>query len=166
LTSLQILDGETLGRIWTGNVTHWDDPAIASLNVEVDLPHQPIILCYGSQGSDNVSLESITETFKRGMSVLSARFAEELARLNGSFTQMAPFAEGRGFTDTNSTTRLAFVQVRAARGRLVHMMTFMNVDVLCVHSQHRRARTASHTLIWQQRPRRGWRWLRWSTRPE
>jgi ABC-type phosphate transport system substrate-binding protein len=138
----QVLDGETLGRIWTGNITHWDDPAIASRNGVVDLPHQPIILCYGSPGIadfflvNNISFptsESVSETFKRGMSELSSRFAGELARLNGSFTNMAPFAEGRGFTGSNSTTRLAFVRVRCSR--LVSIVRLYQLANTRAHTQ-------------------------------
>lgn len=109
---MQIFDGETLGRIWTGNITHWDDPAILGLNPFDDgtiLPHELIVLCYGS--SDN---ETITQTFKRGMRALSPLFAEQLDLVD-DFSGLPPFDQGRGFSATNSTTRIRFVQVSPRR---------------------------------------------------
>jgi phosphate transport system substrate-binding protein len=37
------LDGPTLAGIFTGKITNWDAPAIATMNPGVQLPHQPIV---------------------------------------------------------------------------------------------------------------------------
>jgi phosphate transport system substrate-binding protein len=44
-------DGETLGRIFAGDITKWDDPALKRLNPGVDLPGEPIAVAHRSDGS-------------------------------------------------------------------------------------------------------------------
>ncbi len=45
------LTGEVLARIYMGEIEYWDDPAIASLNPTVKLPHERIIAVYRSDSS-------------------------------------------------------------------------------------------------------------------
>ncbi|MFZ1373632.1 phosphate ABC transporter substrate-binding protein PstS [Nostocoides sp.] len=45
------LDAETLGKIYTGSVKTWNDPAIAALNTGVTLPDQAITPVHRSDGS-------------------------------------------------------------------------------------------------------------------
>lgn len=45
------LDGPTLGKIFNGGITSWDDPAIAALNDGVKLPAEPINVIYRSDES-------------------------------------------------------------------------------------------------------------------
>lgn len=45
------LDGETLGNIFLGKITMWNDPAIAALNGGVQLPAQKITVVHRSDGS-------------------------------------------------------------------------------------------------------------------
>lgn len=45
------LDGTTLAKIFSGDITQWDDAAIAGLNPDVKLPSQPITLVYRSDSS-------------------------------------------------------------------------------------------------------------------
>ena len=45
------LDGPTLGKIFNGGITSWDDPAIAALNDGVKLPSEPINVIYRSDES-------------------------------------------------------------------------------------------------------------------
>jgi phosphate transport system substrate-binding protein len=44
-------DGDTLGRIFAGEITKWDDPALKRLNPGVDLPGEPIAVAHRSDGS-------------------------------------------------------------------------------------------------------------------
>ncbi|MBE2893620.1 phosphate ABC transporter substrate-binding protein PstS [Spirabiliibacterium falconis] len=46
-----ILDGKTLGDIYLGNITKWNDPAIAKLNPSLQLPSQDIQVVFRSDGS-------------------------------------------------------------------------------------------------------------------
>ncbi len=44
-------DGQTLGKIFAGQITTWNDPAIQSLNPGVTLPNLPIAVAHRSDGS-------------------------------------------------------------------------------------------------------------------
>lgn len=46
-----VLDGKTLGEIYLGNISKWDDPAIAKLNPSLKLPSQDIQVVFRSDGS-------------------------------------------------------------------------------------------------------------------
>ncbi|MCG3206112.1 MAG: Phosphate-binding protein PstS [Elusimicrobia bacterium] len=45
------LDGETLAGIFLGKITSWDDPALKSLNPEVNLPSERITVVHRADGS-------------------------------------------------------------------------------------------------------------------
>ncbi|WP_423227907.1 phosphate ABC transporter substrate-binding protein PstS [Psychrobacter pygoscelis] len=45
------LDGETLANIYLGNISNWNDPAIAALNPDLTLPDAPITTVFRSDGS-------------------------------------------------------------------------------------------------------------------
>jgi phosphate transport system substrate-binding protein len=46
-----VLDAPTLAGIYLGNITRWDDPAIAALNSGLALPSAPIVVVHRSDGS-------------------------------------------------------------------------------------------------------------------
>jgi phosphate transport system substrate-binding protein len=45
------LDGPTLAKIFSGDISKWDDAAITKLNPDIELPSQPITLVYRSDSS-------------------------------------------------------------------------------------------------------------------
>ena len=45
------LDGGTLAKIFLGQITKWDDPAIKQLNPNAKLPSQAIVVVHRSDGS-------------------------------------------------------------------------------------------------------------------
>ena len=45
------LDGDTVGKIFLGKITKWNDPAIAALNSGATLPDQAILVVHRSDGS-------------------------------------------------------------------------------------------------------------------
>lgn len=45
------LDGPTLGDIYIGKITQWNDPAIAALNKGINLPNRPIVVVHQAFGS-------------------------------------------------------------------------------------------------------------------
>lgn len=50
VTSLA-LDGPTAGKIFSGQITNWNDPAVAALNPGVTLPNQKIVVVFRSDES-------------------------------------------------------------------------------------------------------------------
>lgn len=48
--------GDLLGKIFAGDITSWDDPAIKKLNPGVDLPSEPIAVVHRSDGSGTTGI--------------------------------------------------------------------------------------------------------------
>ena len=48
--------GEVLGRIFVGDITKWNDPAIKALNPSIDLPGEPIAVAHRSDGSGTTGI--------------------------------------------------------------------------------------------------------------
>ncbi len=46
-----VLDGEVLGKIYLGEITRWDDPAIRKLNPKLALPPDAIAVVHRADGS-------------------------------------------------------------------------------------------------------------------
>ena len=46
-----VIDGPTLARIFLGEISSWDDPAIKKLNPSLNLPKQAIAIVHRSDGS-------------------------------------------------------------------------------------------------------------------
>ena len=67
-----ILSGPVIADIYLGNVTEWNDPAIAELNPGVDLPGGPIIPVHRSDGSGT------TYIFVRYLTDVSEQWADEV----------------------------------------------------------------------------------------
>ena len=49
-------DGPTLGKIFTGQITSWDDAALKALNPDVQLPSEPIAIAHRSDGSGTTAV--------------------------------------------------------------------------------------------------------------
>jgi phosphate transport system substrate-binding protein len=49
-------DGDTLGKIFAGRITKWNDPALDALNSGANLPDQPIAVAHRSDGSGTTAV--------------------------------------------------------------------------------------------------------------
>lgn len=49
-------DGDTLGKIFAGKITKWNDPALAALNQGTTLPDEPIAVAHRSDGSGTTAV--------------------------------------------------------------------------------------------------------------
>jgi phosphate transport system substrate-binding protein len=49
-------DGETLGKIFAGKITKWNDPALTALNRGIKLPDEPIAVAHRSDGSGTTAI--------------------------------------------------------------------------------------------------------------
>ena len=56
VTSALKLDGETIGKIFAGQITTWNDPAIQGQNSGVSLPNLPIATVHRSDGSGTTDI--------------------------------------------------------------------------------------------------------------
>jgi phosphate transport system substrate-binding protein len=50
------LDSQTLGKIFSGEIANWDDPAITALNPKHDLPNKPITVIHSGELSTDYSV--------------------------------------------------------------------------------------------------------------
>lgn len=103
------MDRETLGRIWAGNVTRWDDQRIKDLNpaIATKLPSADIMIGY-----DEDSALSIVEVLKRSLESFSAEFKAGLAAANRTFANMAPALAGRAqLAGSTPAARLSWLNV-------------------------------------------------------
>lgn len=66
------LDGETVGKIYSGDITRWNDAAIAALNPDVTLPDSEIAIVYRSDSSGT------TFVFTDWLSKTSPTFASKV----------------------------------------------------------------------------------------
>ena len=71
------LDGETLVNMFLGEITKWNDPAIAALNPGLDLPDQDIIIAHRSDGSGTTKifttyLSDVSEAWANGPGMRSS----------------------------------------------------------------------------------------------
>jgi phosphate transport system substrate-binding protein len=57
-------DGDTLGKIFSGGITSWDDPAIKAANPGITLPSTPIAVAHRSDGSGTTAIftDFLTQT--------------------------------------------------------------------------------------------------------
>lgn len=67
-----VLDGETLANIFLGEIANWNDPAIARLNPDLELPDLAIVVVHRSDGSGT------TFIFTDYLSKVSAEWAERV----------------------------------------------------------------------------------------
>ncbi len=63
------LDGETLAKIFMGEIEYWNDPAIKKLNPDAKLPHEKIIVIHRSDASGT------TDIFTTYLSLVSKEWA-------------------------------------------------------------------------------------------
>jgi hypothetical protein len=106
----QIFDRETLGLVWAGNITKWNDDRIKALNPDIQnkLPDQYIILGY----NDNFVL-SVTQILKLALQSYSEDFTRAFLAANSTLAGMPFVLAGHGeVVGGSNTLRLAWVQVR------------------------------------------------------
>ncbi len=80
-------DGDTLGKIFAGKITKWNDPALVALNPGTTLPDQPIAVAHRSDGSGTTALWTDFLTKESPTWVISTLDIEDLiAELKQDYT--------------------------------------------------------------------------------
>lgn len=67
-----VLDGETLCKIFLGEIKNWDDPRLKALNPGINLPSKPITPVYRSDGSGTTAI------FTHYLSDVCPKWAKEI----------------------------------------------------------------------------------------
>ncbi len=114
----QVVDRETLGLIWAGNITKWNDTRIKALNPAIanKLPGADILIGY----NENIAI-SLPEVFKIALERFSEDFAIALAAANRTWALMPPAQRGTAVAAGGSTVaRLAWLQAND------NSLTFLN----------------------------------------
>lgn len=99
------LDAATLGKIWAGQITNWDDAAIAALNAGAT-PNQPIVLAFNPL--DELS-GGLADAFKQALAAISTDFAAAMASNGPSLTSILTAAGVTNYQLVNSSTRVSTV---------------------------------------------------------
>ncbi len=91
-----VLDGDTLAKIYMGEIKSWDDAAIKKLNPSLKLPAQPIVTVYRSDGSGTTFL------FTNYLSKVSADFKAKVG--NATSVKWPVGVGGKGNEGVAATT--------------------------------------------------------------
>ncbi|MGA7988808.1 MAG: phosphate ABC transporter substrate-binding protein PstS [Candidatus Dormiibacterota bacterium] len=68
-------DGDTIGKIFAGTITTWNDPAIKALNPGISLPSTPIAVAHRSDGSGTTAIftDFLTQTSPAWVTALGGK---------------------------------------------------------------------------------------------
>jgi phosphate transport system substrate-binding protein len=119
------IDGQTLAKIYLGEITKWDDPAIKKLNPNAGLPSQSIALVHRSDGSGT------TFIFTNYLSKVSSDWKSKV----GSNTSVewpagigAKGNEGVANNVTNTKGSIGYVETAYAKQNNLTTMRMVNKD--------------------------------------
>jgi len=103
------LDGETIGKIYLGQITNWNDPAIKKLNPKATLPDEAIAVVHrsDSSGTTGVFTDFLTKASPAWVAKLGA----------GSYGKVVAWPVGLGGSGSNGVTALVG-QTKGAIGYL------------------------------------------------
>lgn len=108
--------GEVLGKIYTGSITRWNDPALTALNPEVALPDKPITVVHRSDGSGTTGiwtdyLTKVSPDWVQKLGGPATAQGRDVAWPTGTAAK-----GNEGVTDTVKTTdgALGYVELRYA----------------------------------------------------
>jgi len=124
------LDGKTISKIFLGEITNWNDPAIAALNKGAKLPDLKITPCFRSDGSgtsyaftDYLSAVNAGWKNKIGVSTQPAFPAGQGAKGSSGVAGLVSRTEGAiGYFDIaySIANHLHFAAVRNAAGKFLY----------------------------------------------
>ena len=120
ITNLR-LSGEVITKIFTGNITQWDDPAIAADNPKIALPARKIVPVVRSDGSGSTAQLTTWMTAQHGP--IWSAYCEAAGRGSGcGLTSNFPVMGGSGFVaQPNSTGVAGYVAQRANDGTITYV---------------------------------------------
>jgi phosphate transport system substrate-binding protein len=117
------LTGPVLARIYLGQITHWNDPAITALNPGIDLPDAAITVVHRSDGSGT------TYIFSDYLSAVSPAWAAKTGKGKTLNWPVGEGAEGNGSvaaTVYSTPFSIGYVEQAYARGLLLPFAAIRN----------------------------------------
>ena len=120
ITNLR-LSGEVITKIFTGQITKWDDPAIAADNPKISLPARKIVPVVRSDGSGSTAQFTAWMTAQFG-SIWQAYCSAAGRGAGCGLTSNFPVVGGSGFVaQPNSTGVAGYVSQRANDGTITYV---------------------------------------------
>jgi phosphate transport system substrate-binding protein len=118
-----LLDGTTLGKIYAGEVSRWDDPRIRALNPKLSLPPQPIVPIYPTSNS------GIDFLFSSYLASVSDAFRTRSRSRSPMRRELRDRARVDVFTAVDKTPgTLAYVEFAQAKHRGLSFVRLINRD--------------------------------------
>ncbi len=143
------IDGATLAKIYLGEITKWDDPAIKKLNPNVKLPSQAIALVHRSDGSGT------TFVFTNYLSKVSADWKSKV----GSNTSVewpggigAKGNEGVANNVAQTKGSIGYVETAYAKQNQLTTTKMVNKDGKTVEASPDAIMSAAAGADWQNAP--------------
>jgi len=143
------LDGETLAKIYLGDILKWNDPAIVALNPGVDLPNVAVAPVYRSDGSGTNFL------FTNYLSQASADFKEKIG--SSTSVQWPAGIGGRGNEGVAAMTKrtrgaIGYVEYAYAKQNKMNFVQLKNQDEQWVGPDMETFQAAAASADWAQAP--------------
>jgi phosphate transport system substrate-binding protein len=143
------LTGPVLAKIFLGKVAYWDDPAIADLNPQLGLPHQPIVPVHRAADSGtryifSDYLAKVSPEWKGDLRVIST--AQVLAGTGSSGNELvAAFTAGR-------EGAIGYVEYAYAQQHKLAYVILQNHDGQFVAPNVRSFKSAAANADWSGAP--------------
>jgi len=106
----QVLDGPTLGDIFSGKIQWWNDSNIRACNPNITLPNERITLALA-----NDTFAGISQVFGRALAVFSPTFASfwsSSAAAEANWTQVTGISNNSVQTGLPGSAQISFVKAR------------------------------------------------------
>ncbi len=141
------LDGDTLAKIFLGEITKWDDPAIAKLNPNAKLPSQAIAVVHRSDGSGT------TFIFTDYLSKVSAKWKSDVGANTSVEWPVGIGAKGNeGVANNVAQTKgsIGYVEYAYAKQNNLTFVNMINKDVKTLAPNAVSFQAAAANAQWEQ----------------
>ncbi|CAN2533284.1 Phosphate-binding+protein+PstS [Methylocapsa aurea] len=144
-----VLDGTTLARIFLGEITLWDDPAIRALNPQIALPSTPIVVVHRSDGSGTTFC--FTDYLSRVSAVWKAKVGENVA-VEWPLGLGAKGNEGVANNVANSKGAIGYVEYAYAKQNKLAVVSLVNRDGNIIAPGKESFEAAAAAADWESAP--------------
>jgi phosphate transport system substrate-binding protein len=141
------LDGATLAKIFLGEVTTWNDPAIVKLNPDAKLPSQPIVVVrrWDDSGTTFVWTDYLSKVSREWASKVGANTSVQWPAGTG-----ANGHEGIVNTVRNTNGAIGYVEYSYARQSKLPIVSMINKDGTTVEPSFAAFQAAAGNAKWDK----------------